>query len=65
MTDGIEDTPTTSSPSGIQNHTTPIAAPTTIEAVGTMPTVRGADVASLTATGAGGGLVVTATMPPT
>ncbi|BCI54492.1 hypothetical protein NIIDNTM18_37700 [Mycolicibacterium litorale] len=65
MTDGIEDTPITRSPSGIQNHTTPIAAATTIEAVATTPRVRGAGVLSAAATGAGGGLVVTATMPPT
>ncbi|BBZ59383.1 hypothetical protein MMON_06840 [Mycolicibacterium monacense] len=65
MTDGIEEVPSTSRPNGIQNHTTPMAAPITMEAVGTMPTVRGGDVVSLTATDAGGGLAVTATMCPT
>ena len=41
MTDGIEEIATIRTVSGIQNHTTAIAAPVSIEALGTRPSRRG------------------------
>jgi hypothetical protein len=67
MIDGIEETPTTRSPSGIQNQTRPMAAPVIIDAEGTRPMRRcGLSVSSVIGGATIGSVgVVTATMHST
>jgi hypothetical protein len=67
MTEGMDDTATTISVRGIQNHSTPIAAPVIIDAVGTRPSDRSRGVSVVVTGGAGAAPtgVVTATMSST